>query len=212
MPNIFLTRRLLLGSTAMLFAGMPAILAAHAESATIQPIQTLADGLLGIMKMGQQAPFDRRFGVLGPIVDRTFDLGLILRNSIGPSWSSLSAEQQSQLLQAFRRYTIASYVNSFDSFNGQRFVIEPQTQTLDTGDRVVRTKIVPVSGEAHQLDYVMRDTADGWKIVDVLAGGAISRVAVQRSDFRRLLARGGAQALLAQLQTKTASLSNGAAG
>jgi len=212
MPDFFLTRRLLLGSTAALFAGMPAILAAHAEPATIQPIQTLTDGLLQVMKMGQQTPFDRRFDVLAPIIDRTFDLSLILRNSIGSSWSSLSAEQQGQLLQAFRRYTIASYVNSFNAFNGQYFVIEPQTQTLDTGDRVVRTKIVPASGEAHQLDYVMRDTADGWRVVDVLADGTISRVAVQRSDFRRLLARGGAPALLAQLQTKTANLSNGEAG
>jgi len=36
-----------------------------------------------------------------------------------------------------------------------------------------------------------------WKAVDVLADGSISRVAVQRSDFRSLLASGDAPALLA---------------
>jgi phospholipid transport system substrate-binding protein len=44
----------------------------------------------------------------------------------------------------------------------------------------------------------------------VLADGAISRVAVQRSDFRSLLMRGGAPALAASLQQKTADLGGGA--
>ena len=49
-----------------------------------------------------------------------------------------------------------------------------------------------------------------WKAVDVLADGSISRVAVQRSDFRSLLASGGAPALLGSLQRKVSDLSGGA--
>jgi phospholipid transport system substrate-binding protein len=56
----------------------------------------------------------------------------------------------------------------------------------------------------------MRDGGSGWRAVDVLADGSISRVAVQRSDFRRLLAQGGAQALVASLRSKSADLSDGA--
>ncbi len=55
----------------------------------------------------------------------------------------------------------------------------------------------------------MREGGAGWRVVDVLADGSISRVAVQRSDFRRLLTRGGAQALAKSLRTKSASLTNG---
>jgi phospholipid transport system substrate-binding protein len=40
----------------------------------------------------------------------------------------------------------------------------------------------------------------------VLADGAISRVAVQRSDFRALLAKGGGQALVASLKQKVDEL------
>jgi phospholipid transport system substrate-binding protein len=57
-----------------------------------------------------------------------------------------------------------------------------------------------------KLSYVMRRTPSGWKAVDVLADGAISRVAVQRSDFRALLAKGGGQALVASLQQKVDEL------
>ena len=110
--------------------------------------------------------------------------------------------------QAFRRYTVASYVNSFDEFNGQRFEIIPETRSVGN-EQVVQTRVIPKTGDSHELDYVMRQGAGGWRVVDVLADGSISRVAVQRSDFRRLLARGGAQALADSLRAKSTDLSDG---
>jgi phospholipid transport system substrate-binding protein len=55
----------------------------------------------------------------------------------------------------------------------------------------------------------MRNTGGGWRVVDVLADGSISRIAVQRSDFRRLLSHGGAPALVASLTSKSQDLSDG---
>jgi phospholipid transport system substrate-binding protein len=46
-------------------------------------------------------------------------------------------------------------------------------------------------------------------VIDVLLDGTISRVAVQRSDFRGLLADGDASALVASLEQKIADLSGG---
>ncbi len=76
---------------------------------------------------------------------------------------------------------------------------------------MLRTQIVSVSGEPVEIDYVMRQTPAGWKAVDVLTDGAISRVAVQRSDFTALLQRGGVLALEHGLEHKVATLSNGSA-
>ena len=56
----------------------------------------------------------------------------------------------------------------------------------------------------------MRQTPGGWRAVDVLLNGSISRVAVQRSDFRSLLDQGSASRLIANLQGKVAELSGGA--
>jgi phospholipid transport system substrate-binding protein len=56
----------------------------------------------------------------------------------------------------------------------------------------------------------MSQTASGWKVVDVLEDGSISRVAVQRSDFRAVLASGGSDALLEELSRKASDLSGGA--
>jgi phospholipid transport system substrate-binding protein len=185
---------------------------AAADPSVLAPIQALVSGLLEIMKAGRSTSFAQRFEMLGPVVDQAFDLPTILQESIGPAWQSISEDQQAALEAAFRRYTVASYVNSFDAFTGQKFEVLPDTRPVGNGEQVVRTRIIPVSGDSHELDYVMRQVPRGWRAVDVLADGAISRVAVQRSDFRRVLARGGAPALLAELQQKVTDLSDGANG
>jgi phospholipid transport system substrate-binding protein len=182
-----------------------------ADPAAIAPIRELCDSLLRIMRAGATTAFAQRFAMLAPVIDRVFDLSAILQVSVGPTWSSLPPDQHSALLTAFRRYTIANYVNSFDNYNGQRFEVQPDSRSLGNGDQVAQTRIISSSGESHELDYVMRQTAAAWKAVDVLADGSISRVAVQRSDFRRLVARGGGQALIDSLNQKTVDLSGAAA-
>ena len=211
MTRLAIDRRCLLrlaGAAGM--AGLPSLARAAADPAVVAPIQRLCDTLIRIMKMGATTPFTQRVDVLAPVVDAAFDLDLILRLSVGLGWGALPPDQKTALAAAFRRYTVASYVNSFDSFDGQRFDVSPDTRSLSDGDQVVQTEIVPTSGESHKLNYVMRRTPQGWKAVDVLQDGTISRVAVQRSDFRRLLVSGGAPALLESLEQKTAQLSGGA--
>jgi phospholipid transport system substrate-binding protein len=186
-----------------------AIRQASADTPAVAPVRQLCDALLRIMHAGGGTPFPQRFAMVAPVIDQVFDLQTILQVSVGPTWSSLPPDQQTLLLAAFRRYTIANYVSNFDNFNGQHFDIQPDTKPLPNGEQLTQTRIVSSSGEAHELDYVMRQEGARWKAVDVLADGSISRVAVQRSDFRRLVARGGAQALIDSLDQKTKDLSSG---
>jgi len=204
----FLTRRrgllgLAAAATALQMAKQPAWADAPSPAATA-PVQRLTDGLLRVMK--QNLPFEQRVSALAPVIDQTFDLDAVLAASVGLSWPNLPADQKTALGAAFRRYTFASYASSFDKFNGQRFEISPNVRSVGNGEVVVQSKIVPADGSGTQLDYVMRDGPSGWKAVDVLAAGAISRVAVQRSDFRSLLASGGVPALMTALLRKVANL------
>jgi phospholipid transport system substrate-binding protein len=201
-------RRFLIAAIAPLFIGAaPPVRIGDAEAA-IEPIRQLVDGLLQVMKAGTATPFSIRFGTLAPIIDRTFDLAAIMRDSVGPSWVRLTPNQQSILIQAYRPYSVATYVHSFDKFDGQRFVISPGTRAVGN-EQVVLTRILLKAGNGHELDYVMREGGSGWRAVDVLAEGSISWVAVQRSDFRRLLAGGGVLALVDSLRSKTLDLSDG---
>jgi phospholipid transport system substrate-binding protein len=173
------------------------------------PIAALDAALIEAMKTGRDKPFRERFATLAPAIENAFDLPAILQVSVGARWATLSPAMQAQLLHVFRRFTIASYVANFDSYDGQRFEILPDTRRSGA-DEVVATRMVADNGDALRLDYVMREQDGAWKATDVLMDGSISRVAVQRSDFRGLLGQGGAADLIASLQRKVADLSGGA--
>jgi phospholipid transport system substrate-binding protein len=173
------------------------------------PIQQLDAALLAAMKAGRNTPFAQRFAALAPVIEQTFDLDAVLAASIGLRWPDLPGDQKERLLAAFRRYTVASYAANFDNYTGQTLQVSPAARSVGNGEVVVQTKIIAADGSSNQLDYVMRNGPSGWRAVDVLADGSISRVAVQRSDFRHLLASGGVPALLGGLQQKVANLSGG---
>ena len=172
------------------------------------PVEQLHAGLIEIMKAGRATPFRQRYDKIAPVIGRTFDLEAIVRQVVGLRWASLPPDQQAALEDAFRRYTIASYVANFDDYSGEHFELLPAVSAVGN-DRVVQTRIVSASGRAHVLAYVMRQTGGGWRVVDVLADGSVSRVAAQRSEIRSVLSDGGGTGLLVSLRRKTAELSGG---
>ncbi len=180
-----------------------------AASDAAEPINELNRALLTVMKAGNAMPFPRRYEMLAPTVERVFDLPGILRTSVGPRWASLGSQEQTDLAEVFRRFTVASYVASFAKYTGERFEVLPDSRP-GAGGEIVETRIVPASGSPVRIDYVLRQVGDDWKVVDVLLNGSISRVAVQRSDFRSLLGvASNASGLIASLQRKVADLSGG---
>ena len=183
--------------------------AAGAQSAALDPILTLNNGLLAVMKTGKSVPFVDRYNTLSPVVENTFDLPEVLRRCVGPGWGTLAATEQAELLKVFQRLTITSYVASFNSYAGQRFEVEPSPRAVGA-DVIVETHLVPLNGEPSRLDYMLHAQGSMWRVVDVLLDGTISRVAVQRSDFRRFLASHDSSGLISSMQQKIVSLSNGA--
>ena len=206
-------RRALHGFLAVTSAVTVPWLQARAETAgdagPIVPVRLLDDALLAAMKSGKTTPFAQRFTALAPVIEQTIDLDAVLALSVGLGWSVMPDDQKLPLRAAFLRYTVASYAASFSSYSGQTFQISPTLRELGAGEVIVQTRIVATDGSANALDYRMRNGQSGWKAVDVLEDGAISRVAVQRSDFRGLLANGGVPALMTALQQKAATLSGG---
>ena len=190
-----------------LLAGLGLAPAYAVESPAAQPIAALNAGLLAAMHAGTATPYDQRYATLAPIVQTTFDLETILATSVGPKWQAFTPDQQAQLKSEFLKFTVASYLANFSSFSGESFEISPDTRAIGA-EQVVETKIDPSKGDPARIDYVMRQEDGGWRAVDVLLDGSISRVAVQRSDFRHLVER-GPEPLIQSLQKKTATLAAG---
>ena len=192
---------------ALLGIVVPAEAGAADGAAVTAPIVALDNGLLAIMRAGGGTPFTQRYTMLQPLVLRSFDLATILRVSVGSGWDSVPTQMQGLLYDEFVRYTVASYVANFKSYDGQRFDVSPALRQVGA-NQVVQTNLVSPTDNT-RIDYVMRDEGGAWKIVDVLLDGTISRVAVQRSDFRETVASGGAPGLIALLRRKVYDLSGG---
>jgi phospholipid transport system substrate-binding protein len=194
-------------SLPLVLAARQATAQAAADPATI-PVTQFYGVLLQAMKAGRSTPFPQRYQMLAPAVDAAFDLAGILRISVGAFWSTLPPAQQQALLQVFRTYTIANYVANFHSYKGRVIDVQPTTRAVGS-ERVVTTTITKPGKDPLRIDYVMRDEDAGWKVVDVLLDGTISRVAVQRSDFASLVTAGSATPLISSLKSKVSLLSNG---
>lgn len=198
-----LTRR-----AALLMGVLLPLAAQAADPDAAAPITALDAGLVAAMKAGKATPFQQRYAALLPVVDRAFDMAAILQTVVGPRWAGLPPAQQAQLLDVFRKYTVATYVANFDGYSGERLDTLPDSRSIGA-DQVVATQIVPSSGTPTRIDYVMRRGPAGWRAVDIYLNGTISQVAVQRSDFRSLIGTGDAGPLIASLQRKVADLSHG---
>ena len=183
--------------------------AVAAQEGPAAPIAGLNAALQQVMKAGRGAAFAARAATLRPAVERAFDLPAILAASVGPRFAAFSEAAKAELLEAFTAFTVATWVANFDADGGERFELAAETRALGQ-DQVVTSRIVPRAGEATRLDFVMRQGTAGWKAVDILLNGTISRVAVQRSDFRALVAGGDPAPLLASLRNRAASLAAGA--
>jgi phospholipid transport system substrate-binding protein len=168
-----------------------------------RPVGDLYAGLAAIGRTG--GAFQQQFNELAPIINRDFDLDAILRTSVGTRWTSLDETTQRSLFSVFQAFTVASYVANFGKGGGERFEVLPDIRATGS-DQIVGSRLNPASGDPVRIDYLVRNG----RIVDVLFNGSISRVAVQRSDFRSLLASGSATPLIDSLRKKVADLSGGA--
>jgi phospholipid transport system substrate-binding protein len=166
--------------------------------------------LLATMKNGPALGQSGRYAALAPIVNTMFDVLYMARLAVGPSWDTLTATQQQQLVVAFGRYVSATYAYRFDSYSGEELQV--------TGDEpygagaIVETRILRAGQLRLTINYLMRQNRGLWQISDVYLDGTISQVATQRSEFHSILERQGVEGLISSLAHKVDLLTSAAPG
>jgi phospholipid transport system substrate-binding protein len=175
-----------------------ALPARAASDPAVGPIDSFDSALLATMKEGKSLGYRGRYTKLKPVIERSLDLPAMTRFAVGPSWSTMSEADRSELINAFTRLTVASYAHNFDSYSGQTFTTDPNVVTRGP-DKLVRTKLAGGSSGPVSINYRMRENGGSWKVIDVYFNGTISQLTTRRSDFASTLASGGPRALAAHL-------------
>lgn len=196
----------LLIALGLVFAGA-GLAAEPARAPAVDKIEKFHAALLDTMKKGAELGIEGRFKKIAPHVDAAFDIPAMTKFAVGPTWSGMQKTEHDALITAFRRMTIASYARNFDSFKGQKFVVEPNVEVRGA-DTLVKSQVVPEGEKAVNLTYRMRGEANAPKVIDVIYE-YVSQVATKRSDFASTVADGGSAALVKKLDEISDNLMKG---
>lgn len=191
-----------LAAAFLLLAGSLTPLAMAQEDGASAVVARLQQALLTVMQQADALGFSGRYERLAPVIASTHDLALIARISLGRYWRTLSAQQRERFTDVFSRLSISIYASRFDRYAGERFRIVGSRKTAH-GDALVQTRLVKANGEEVHLDYVLRFSHGGWRIVNVVADG-VSDLALKRAEYTNVMQNGGLPALIAKLEAKIA--------
>jgi phospholipid transport system substrate-binding protein len=155
------------------------------------------------MKQGKQLGYQGRLAKLQPAIASRYDFTFMAEKSVGLAWKDFDDAQRAKLVDAMERLAGASYAARMKEFAGERFEttgVEPAAQSTV----MVRSRIVESSGKATTLDYRLRATPAGPRIVDVFYDGTVSELALRRSEYSSLLKKGGFPTLIEAVEKKIA--------
>jgi phospholipid transport system substrate-binding protein len=175
------------------------------EASPTAVVESLHNALISSMKSSDEVGYQARYDKLDPVIESTFDLEFMAEKSVGRHWKDLGPEDRKRWSEAFERMTTANYAGRFVGYTGQHFeTLGQEPAAHDTV--VVRSKLIDPGGDDVQLNYRLRETPAGWRIVDVYLNGTVSELALRRSEYSSVLQRDGFETLLAELDEKAHEL------
>lgn len=184
-------------------APTPAV-AAGAASATLI-VETFHSALIEMMKSSDTMSFDERVAFLTPRMEQAFDLDFMSSKSVGRQWQELTPVQQRAWRQKFGRLTVSNYAGRFIGYQGEHFeTLGNETAAKDTV--MVLTRVAVPNDADVDLNYRLRQTGDGWRIIDVYLKGTVSELALRRSEYSSTLKRDGFEKLAGAIDEKIAEL------
>lgn len=171
-------------------------------------VRTLSNDVLDTIKKDkslQSGDFTR----LNQLVDERIlpyvDFEKMTRLAVGRGWRQATAEQRQRLTREFRALLVRTYSGAVSVVKDHQVQLRPfRAQPTDT-DVIVRTQVVPSSGEAIQLDYRLEKSDAGWKIYDVSVLG-VWLVENYKSTFATEISQGGIDGLIKSLADRNRQL------
>ena len=128
-----------------------------------------------------------------------FDFEEMAKRSLGSEWRRRTPAEQEEFIRLFTELLKDSYVDSIESYRGNKVVYRRESQDGDYAD--VGTKVINERGEEFTIDYRLNLQGSEWKVYDVIIEN-ISIVNNYRSQFRRILGRSSFAQLLQTIRDK----------
>jgi len=156
--------------------------------------------LIEVMKDANALGVEGRKAKLAPALDATYDFPAMAQRSIATGWPKLDDGQRERFIAAFRGLTLRTYATRFDGYANERF--ETTGEESSVAKTVIVRTVLHTETEDIHLDYRLRMTPAGWRVIDVYLSGTVSELALRRAEYTSVLEREGFDALLSALERK----------
>ncbi|WP_322999146.1 ABC transporter substrate-binding protein [Castellaniella sp.] len=131
------------------------------------------------------------------------DMDKTTRLAAGRYWRQASAQQQTDLVQAFTGTLIRTYSGAFTRVTpATTITLLPFRGDTKAGDAVVRTSVSQPNSSPIGVDYRLEQTDAGWKVYDLNVEG-IWLIQNYRNQFAQEIGRSGIDGLIKALNAKS---------
>lgn len=176
--------------------------AAPATGTPATVVQELQQALLALDRRSPDSSAAERYRDLEPLVRDTHDLAFMARLVLGPDWDTLDPAPREEFAELFARLAVANYAERFRGLADERF-IDAGARELRGGRVEVRSQLLSADGGSVNFVYVLHQPpGQDWRIINILADG-VSELALQRAEYRRVLAGEGWPGLLEHIKNKS---------
>ena len=162
-----------------------------------QFIGELIEKAIKVLELPPEARSEREEGFRA-LLNQNFDMPAIVRIVLGRHWRTATPGQKSKFSHVFRTHLIQVYTSQLGAYGGEIIQIEKSAQ-LSKKDTVIYTLILRKEEDPLRVDWRVRETKRGLKVIDVAAEG-VSMLTTKRSEFTSLVAREGVDALIGRLE------------
>lgn len=167
-------------------------------------VERLHHGLVETAAAHGDEPVEVRYEALLPVVGETHDLPYIAELTIRREWAGLSEAERQRFVDAFVRLSVMTYAARFSNLEEGMFELG-ETEALSGSRASVGATLTTRAGDVIPFEYVLHETGDGWKIVNILADN-VSDLALKRAEYRRLLQGGSIEDVIAELERQADEL------
>ena len=127
-----------------------------------------------------------------------FDFAEMAKRSLGPHWRK-EPDRQQEFIAVFTDFVENAYVDKILNLEEEKVVFVDES--VDQEIALVKTKIIPRTGEPFAVNYKLHNVGGSWKIYDVVVEN-ISLVNNYRSQFHRVITRESFDELIRLLKQK----------
>jgi phospholipid transport system substrate-binding protein len=171
-------------------------------------VKNAVQDVLAVLKQGKS---DKK--QIQDLVDKEvlpmFDFTLMTKRAVGPIWKTATPEQKKMLVDEFRDLLVRVFIGkAFTGVSNVAVKFEP-TNFAEGDDQVTVKTLISTPGETPvAVEYDLKKTSAGWKVVDFSVAGPRLALDIYSNQFRDPLQQTGIDGLIKFLEEKNRAAEN----